>query len=117
MPELFTVLPPQPALQKLFGHLTADVRTETIETPLALKRVLAEAPVARSPLPAFPRSTMDGYAVRAADTFGATEALPAYLTVIGESPMGGAPTRSIDRGQTLIIHTGGMLPNGADAVV
>lgn len=117
MPELFTVLPPQPALQKLFDQLTVAVPTETIETPLALNRVLAEAPIARSPLPAFPRSTMDGYAVRASDTFGATEAIPAYLTVIGESPMGGAPTRSVDRGEAMIIHTGGMLPDGADAVV
>ncbi len=117
MPELFTVLPPHEALHKLFAHLTPRVSIETIETARALNRVLAEAPAARSPLPAFPRSTMDGYAVRAADTFGATEALPAYLTVIGESPMGGAPTRSVDRGQAMIIHTGGMLPTGADAVV
>ncbi len=52
-----------------------------------------------------------------ADTFGATEAMPAYLTVIGESPMGSAPTRSVQRGEAMIIHTGGMLPDGADAVV
>jgi molybdopterin molybdotransferase len=117
MPELFTVLPPHEALQKLFAHLALRVPLETIETPRALNRVLAEAPTARSPLPAFPRSTMDGYAVRAADTFGATESLPAYLTVIGESPMGSAPTRSIQRGEALLIHTGGMLPEDADAVV
>jgi molybdopterin molybdotransferase len=117
MPELFTVLPPQPALQKLFDHLAVAVPTETIATQLALNRVLAETPIARSPLPAFPRSTMDGYAVRASDTFGASEAIPAYLTVIGESPMGSAPTRSVQRGETMIIHTGGMLPDGADAVL
>lgn len=117
MPELFTVLPPQQALQRLFDHFPAALVTETIETPSALNRVLAEAPVARGPLPAFPRSTMDGYAVRASDTFGATEAIPAYLTVIGESPMGGAPTQSVGSGQAMIIHTGGMLPDGADAVV
>jgi molybdopterin molybdotransferase len=117
MPELFTVLPPHAALQQLFTHLAPRVPTETIETSHGLNRVLAEAPSARSPLPAFPRSTMDGYAVWAADTFGATESLPAYLTVIGESPMGSAPTRSVDRGQAMIIHTGGMLPEGADAVV
>ena len=117
MPELFKVLPPHEALQQLFTHLAPRVPLETIETSRALNRVLAEAPAARSPLPAFPRSTMDGYAVRAADTFGATESLPAYLTVTGESPMGSAPTRSIQRGEALIIHTGGMLPDGADAVV
>jgi molybdopterin molybdotransferase len=117
MPELFTVLPPDTALRKLFDHFTVNAPTEMIETPLALNRVLAEAPIARSPLPAFPRSTMDGYAVRASDTFGASEAIPAYFTLVGESPMGSAPTRSIDRGEALIIHTGGMLPSGADAVV
>ncbi len=117
MPELFTVLPPHETLQTLFAHLPPRVPLETIDTLHALNRVLAEAPVARSPLPAFPRSTMDGYAVRAADTFGATESLPAYLAVIGESPMGSAPTRSVQRGEALLIHTGGMLPDGADAVV
>jgi molybdopterin molybdotransferase len=117
MPELFTVLPPHEALQKLFTQLTPRVPTETIDTARALNRVLAEVPIAHSPLPAFPRSTMDGYAVRASDTFGASEAIPAYLTVIGESPMGSAPTRSAARGTAMIIHTGGMLPAGADAVV
>jgi molybdopterin molybdotransferase len=117
MPELFTVLPPHQALHKLFARLSPHVPTETIDTARALNRVLAEAPIAHSPLPAFPRSTMDGYAVRAADTFGASEAIPAYLTVIGESPMGSAPARSVARGEAMLIHTGGMLPDGADAVV
>ena len=117
MPELFTVATPHAALQKLFEYLTGPVQTETIDTAHALDRVLAESPLARSPLPAFARSTMDGYAVRAADTFGASEAIPAYLTVIGESPMGRAPTLTVNAGQAMIIHTGGMLPQGADAVV
>jgi molybdopterin molybdotransferase len=117
MPELFKVLPPHETLRKLFTHLAPRVPLETIETSHALNRVLAEAPAARSPLPAFPRSTMDGYAVRAADTFGATESLPVYLTLIGESPMGSAPTQLVQRGEAMIIHTGGMLPDGADAVV
>lgn len=117
MPELFTVQPPHLALQRLFDHLPPTTPTEVVDTAGALNRVLAESPIAASPLPAFPRSTMDGYAVRAQDTFGATESLPAYLAVIGECPMGGAPTRSVGRGEAMIIHTGGMLPGGADAVV
>jgi molybdopterin molybdotransferase len=117
MPELFTVSPPHIALQRLLDHLPPDVATETIDTTSALDRVLAASPRAQSPLPSFARSTMDGYAVRAADTFGATESLPAYLTVIGESPMGRAPTLEVRAGQAMIIHTGGMLPGGADAVV
>src|SRR5512136_2084157 len=99
MPEMFMVLPPAEALKLLFDQLPLDIREESIAAAEALDRVLAEKLVAHSSLPAFPRSTMDGYAVRAADTFGATESLPAYLTVIGEGPMGSAPTRSIQRGE------------------
>jgi len=68
-------------------------------------------------LPAFPRSTVDGYAVRSTDTLGATESLPAYLTVVGEVPMGQAATVEVGPGQAAIVHTGGMIPPGADAVV
>jgi molybdopterin molybdotransferase len=60
---------------------------------------------------------MDGYAVRAADTFGASQTLPMYLTVIGEVPMGRLPGLSVPPGQAALVHTGGMLPEGADAVV
>jgi molybdopterin molybdotransferase len=60
---------------------------------------------------------VDGYAVRAKDTFGASDSLPAYLTLIGEVPMGDTPSFELDAGQCALIHTGGMLPIGADAVV
>jgi molybdopterin molybdotransferase len=59
MPELFTVLPPADALQVLLDHLSGQVCAETIPTADALDRVLAESLFASSPLPAFPRSTMD----------------------------------------------------------
>jgi len=55
--------------------------------------------------------------VRATDTHGASDSLPAYLKIIGEVPMGEAPTFEIRTGQCALIHTGGMLPNGSDAVV
>jgi molybdopterin molybdotransferase len=69
------------------------------------------------PLPAFNRSAMDGYAVRAADTFGASESLPAYLKVVGEVSMGTQPDIDLHPGEAVLIHTGGMLPASADAVV
>ncbi|HSH04059.1 MAG TPA: gephyrin-like molybdotransferase Glp, partial [Anaerolineae bacterium] len=69
------------------------------------------------PLPAFPRSTVDGYALRAADTHGASPTLPAYLTLTTEIPMGAAATTPLTLGQCQLIHTGGMLPPGADAVI
>jgi molybdopterin molybdotransferase len=60
---------------------------------------------------------VDGFAVRAGDTFGASDSLPAYLDMVGEVPMGGTPDFSIEKGKCGLIHTGGMLPGGADAVV
>ncbi len=117
MPEMMQVLPPADALQVLLDHLSVRVRTETIPTADALDRVLAESLVAPSSLPAFPRSTMDGYAVRAVDTFGATESLPAYLSLVGESPMGCAPQVTVGPAQAAVVYTGGMIPLGADAVV
>jgi len=88
-----------------------------VEVASSLGRVCAEDVRAPHPLPEFPRSTVDGFAVRARDTFGATDSLPAYLSLIGEVPMGGAPTFEVGAGQCAILHTGGMLPAGADAVV
>jgi molybdopterin molybdotransferase len=117
MPELFTVLPPVDALQVLLEHLPVFVRTENVLTADALDRVLAEPLAAPSSLPAFPRSTVDGYAVRAADTFGATESLPAYLAVVGEALMGRAPEVTVGPAQAAVVYTGGMVPPGADAVV
>ncbi|MDP3064368.1 MAG: molybdopterin molybdenumtransferase MoeA, partial [Chloroflexota bacterium] len=117
MTELFNVVTPQEALRRFHSHLSSLGRAERIPTRDALDRVtVAEV---RSPvdLPAFPRSTMDGYAVRAADTYGASEGLPAYLKVAGEAPMGRAPDIAISVGQVAKVHTGGMLPQGADAVV
>lgn len=117
MPEMFRVLPPAEALQVLLDNLPAGVASEAVATEEALDRVLGEKLTATSSLPAFPRSTMDGYAVRAEDTFGATESLPAYLTVIGEVPMGRGFEGEVGQAQAVAVYTGGMIPPGADAVV
>ena len=117
MPELFTLLPPDEARVKWYTHLPVSVSKETIPTTDALGRVTAAPLQSPMSLPAFPRSSVDGYAVRAADTLGASESLPAYLTVVGEVPMGQPATVEVGAGQTAIVHTGGMIPPGADAVV
>jgi molybdopterin molybdotransferase len=117
MPELFNVLPPDQALEVLRKHVAPRPEPEVVPAEQALGRVLAADLTAHEALPAFPRSTMDGYAVRAQDTFGAAESLPAYLTVVGEAPMGGAPTAPVGMGQAAVCYTGGMLAEGADAVV
>jgi molybdopterin molybdotransferase len=118
MPEFLTLLPPDEARALLLSHLSApEPASDTIDVPSALGRVTAEDIRAPHPLPEFPRSTVDGFAVRARDTFGASESLPAYLGLIGEVPMGDTPTFEVGAGQCAILHTGGMLPLGADAVV
>jgi molybdopterin molybdotransferase len=115
--EFFNVQPVQAALETLFAHWIPQPRTETLDPRDALGRVLAVAPPSPMDLPAFTRSTMDGYAVQASDTFGASQSLPAYLTCIGSVMMGDQPDVEIGSGQAVEIHTGGMLPPGADAVV
>ncbi|NWF51971.1 MAG: molybdopterin molybdotransferase MoeA [Nitrospirae bacterium] len=68
-------------------------------------------------LPEFSKSTVDGFAVSASDTFGATEGMPAYINVIHEVLMGQEPHFELSKGHAAKILTGGMLPKGADAVV
>lgn len=94
-----------------------DLPLEEISISAALGRVLAFDITSGESLPDFDRSTMDGYAVRSADTFGAAESRPALLNVVGEIPMGAMPDRGIAKGEAMKIATGGALPRGADAVV
>ena len=117
MPELFTVVTPAEALRRLHSHIGPGVGQERAKVNLALGRITSEDIYAPADLPSFPRSTMDGYTVIAADTYGASEAIPAYLKVIGEIPMGRPSGLSVDRGEVAKVHTGGMLAEGADAVV
>ena len=119
MPEFFNVLPPQQALDLLLEHLpkTLPEAGEVVSTRDALGRVTIVPVHSAEQLPSFPRSAMDGFSVRAADTFGATEGLPAYFNTVGEVPMGMPPSVSVGVGEAAVAHTGGMLARGADAVV
>jgi molybdopterin molybdotransferase len=83
----------------------------------ALHRVPAAPFSAPEDLPSFARSVMDGFAVRARDVFGASENAPALLDYAGECPMGKEADFTLPPGRTARIWTGGMLPEGADAVV
>ncbi|NCP88093.1 MAG: molybdopterin molybdenumtransferase MoeA [Anaerolineae bacterium CG_4_9_14_3_um_filter_57_17] len=117
MPEFLTLLPPDSAREKWLAEISPLNEASVVEAASATGRVTAEDVTAPHPLPAFPRSTVDGYAVRARDTFGASDTLPGYLTLIGEVPMGAAPAFEIQPGQCALIHTGGMIPPGADAAL
>jgi molybdopterin molybdotransferase len=83
----------------------------------ALHRVPVASVTAPHALPGFARSTVDGYAVRAADTYGVSEGLPGYLRVAGAVRMGTEPEVAVGPGTVASMPTGGVLPQGADAVV
>ena len=117
MTEFFNVLPPDDARKLLFEHLTWRTSSQIVATEESQDRVTFEGVQAPEALPAFRRSTMDGYAVRAADTFGAGESLPAMLSVVGEVNMGEVADIILTPYQAAVVHTGGMIPETADAVV
>jgi molybdopterin molybdotransferase len=117
MPEFLDLLPPDVALKRYLEHITPLSGYDEVETKSGLDRVIKADVLAPHPLPSFPRSTVDGYAVHAADTYGASESLPGYLKLVGEVKMGAGPDFKISAGQCGLIHTGGMLPDGADAVI
>ena len=82
-----------------------------------LGRVLAEDLVSRDSIPGFRKSTVDGYAVIAKDTQGVTESIPVFLDVIEEVAIGTQPKNRVKPGQAIYVPTGGMIPEGADAMV
>ena len=90
---------------------------ETVALPAALGRVLAEAVVATRDLPPWDNSSMDGYALRAADTAGAGPDRPVTLRCVGDIPAGSVADRAVGAGETYRILTGAPMPPGADAVV
>ncbi|HQA50460.1 MAG: gephyrin-like molybdotransferase Glp [Syntrophomonadaceae bacterium] len=116
MSEFMKVVTVQEALQLMASSLP-ERDLETISVLHALDRELAAAVYSPEPIPSFTRSTVDGYAVRAEDTFGCSESLPAFLSYQGEILMGQKPALEIMPGQCCWIPTGGMLPSGTNAAV
>ena len=117
MTEFLTLRTAEEAWAIFTAAFAPAVQVERSRVAAALGRVLAEAVVAQHDLPTFVRSTVDGYAVAAADTHGASAGAPAYLDVVGEVPMGAAADFALGPGEAALLHTGGMVPPGADAVV
>ena len=83
----------------------------------ALHYILAEPVVAKENVPSFDRSTVDGYAVKAKDTYGSSESMPGFLTVTGEVKMGEVPHSVVGSGNAVYVPTGGMMPSGSDSVI
>ncbi|MCS4541095.1 MAG: molybdopterin molybdotransferase MoeA [Euryarchaeota archaeon] len=108
----------QDAVRKFF-ETTEIKQLEPEEIPIhdALGRVLAEDIVADRDVPNFDRAAMDGFAVRASDTFGASQENPAILKVIRSVEIGEVPAFMLEKNQAAYIPTGGAMPKGSDAVI
>ena len=115
MTEFFHVITADQFIERLacFPRLGG----ETVLLDDAVGRILASDIAAREDLPVGARSTVDGYAVRAEDTFGASESIPALLGLASPISMGVIPDFKLLPGQAAPIFTGGFLPEGSDAVV
>src|SRR4030095_13793754 len=111
----FKVLAPQEAFRRLLA--VEPVGTERIPSVEGRARVLADDLHSAVDLPHFHRAAMDGYAVRAKDTFGASQSLPAYLKLAGVVEMGKEAAQALAPGSAVRISTGVMMPPDADAVV
>ena len=117
--QFLDVVSAEAAREKFTSHLRlASLSAETVPLASALGRVLAIDVTAAVDVPAFDRSNVDGFAVRAADTLGATDGTPCRLRLNGEVIVcGHAPALEVAPGSATTIATGGMIPRGADAVV
>lgn len=116
MKEFFKVVNYQQAREYIKAHFPL-ARQEVVPLDLAYNRTLMAELCSPEPLPAFNRSTVDGYAINARESFGCSESLPAFFNLVGEVLMGQAADFALESGQCVWIPTGGMLPRGADAVV
>ena len=114
--EFRDLAPPEEA-HAVVEALDIDPGTETVPLEAARDRVLADRIDATLDVPGFDRASMDGYAVRASDTFGADEATPETLVLAGTVHAGEEPDVTVASGTAAEISTGAVMPEGADAVV
>lgn len=114
--ELLKVDLLEEAIEKLNKYIT-EPRIETIKLEDALGRIISKDINSDYNVPEFDRSIVDGYAVKAADTQGASESMPCFLKVIGEVLMGEECKLTVKAGEAVYVPTGGMIPSGADAMV
>ncbi|GAB7388306.1 molybdopterin-binding protein [Bacillaceae bacterium] len=115
--KFFNVKSVAETLEIIRSNVQAIRQTTVLPLAKALGYVLAEDVVSPESVPGFARSTVDGYAVLAKDTYGSSESLPSFLQVSGEIRIGEEITTPLRTGQAMYIPTGGMLPPGSDSVV
>lgn len=116
MPEFLKVLNYQEAIG-LLQKRSPGRETEMVALAESNRRVLASDVMSPEDMPSFDRSTVDGYVVRAEDTFGSSESLPGMINQVGTVEMGTDPGFTLGAGECAWMPTGGMLPEGSNAVV
>lgn len=114
---MLNVITVEEAIKILKNNFTVSSQTETVCLDEAFGRITAEDIFSGENVPSFSRSTMDGFALCAADTYGSGESMPAMLDIKGEILMGEGAHTPIKNGECFKISTGGMLPDGANAVI
>lgn len=114
---MLSVKTPEEVLALIKNEFSPMAETQTVSLSSAMGRTLAEDITASEHVPDFNRSTVDGYAVRASDTFGCTDAIPAVLPLQGEVLMGQGAAFVLGNGCCVAVPTGGAVPEGADSVV
>ena len=114
---MLEVKTPEEVLRLIEKEFKPLGQTESVPLSAALGRVLAEPITAQEYVPDFDRSTVDGYACRAADTFGCSDAIPAILNLAGEVLMGQGADFALSRDSCVYVPTGGAIPKGADCAV
>ena len=114
---MLSVKTPEEVLAMIHTEFSPIAATELVSLSAAMGRVLAEDIAAAEYVPDFDRSTVDGYAVRARDTFGCSDAIPAILPLQGEVLMGEGAAFALNPEECVAVPTGGAVPQGADSVV
>lgn len=115
--KFFRVQSVENVLNLMKREIQPSTELEEVPLEIAINRVLAKDIVATEDVPNFTRSVVDGYAVFSKDTHGASETMPSFLDLAGEVKMGESIEKSLRRGEAMYVPTGGMLPEGSDAVV
>lgn len=115
--EFFKVKTVEETYQLIKEYVKPNRKILTKSLYDALHFVLAEDIYVKENVPNFRRSSVDGYAVKASDTFGSSESMPGFVTVTGEVKMGMEPPRGLFAGEAMYVPTGGMVPDGSDAIV
>ena len=114
---MLEVVTREEAVRIILENIPEAAEAENVALPDALGKVVAEDILSPEDLPAYARSTVDGLAVRASDTYGCSESLPAMVTYAGKILMGEDEERVLPPASCMQVPTGGQVPEGADAVV